>query len=307
MKILITGASGFLGGYLAQAAQAQAAQGKGELLGTYWEHPVAMPGVELHRMDLTNLVAVAQFVRKVQPQIIIHSAALANLDTCEAQKDLAWRTNVDAARMIAAVARELSCRLIHISTDMVFDGKKGNYTEDDALEPLSYYGYSKRAAEEAVLRAYPEALVVCVALLFGFSVAGGNSFSAEIYNRLRAGQKVKVFADQYRTPIWAGNAAQAILELAEKERAGILHLAGTERISRADFARELARQINADLNLLEAVSMHEVNWLVPRPEDVSLNTNRAREILRAPLLDCRAGIQQMLAMAPQALQDISAK
>ena len=80
MKILITGASGFLGGYLAQAAQ-----GKGELLGTYWEHPVAMPGVELHRMDLTNLVAVAQFVRKVQPQIIIHSAALANLDTCEAQ------------------------------------------------------------------------------------------------------------------------------------------------------------------------------------------------------------------------------
>lgn len=302
MKILITGASGFLGGYLAQAAH-----GKGELLGTYWEHPVAMPGVELQRMDLTNLVAVAQFVRKVKPQIILHSAALANLDTCEVQKDLAWRTNVDAARMMAAVARELDSRLIHVSTDMVFDGKRGNYTEDDPLEPISYYGYSKRAAEEAVLRAYPEALVVRVALLYGFSVAGGNSFSAEIFNRLRAGQKVKVFADQYRSPIWAGNAAQAIMELTAQDRAGILHLAGTQRISRADFARELAQQIGADLNLLEAVSMHEVNWLVPRPQDVSLNASRARQVLQTPLLDCREGIEQMLAMPPQALHDHSVK
>jgi dTDP-4-dehydrorhamnose reductase len=302
MKILITGASGFLGGYLAQAAQ-----GKGELLGTYWEHPVAMPGVELQRMDLTNLVAVAQFVRKIKPRIILHSAALANLDTCEVQKDLAWRTNVDAARMMAAVARELNSRLIHVSTDMVFDGKKGNYAEDDPLEPISYYGYSKRAAEEAVLRAYPEALVVRVALLYGFSVAGGNSFSAEIFNRLRAGQKVKVFADQFRTPIWASNAARAIMELAAQDRAGILHLAGTERISRADFARELARQIGADLNLLEAVSMHEVNWLVPRPQDVSLNTEVAQHILQTPLLDCREGIKQMLATPLQALHDHSAK
>lgn len=302
MKILITGASGFLGGYLALAAPDRA-----ELLGTYWEHPLAMPGVELYRMDLTNLVAVAQFVRKMRPQIIIHAAALANLDTCEAQKDLAWRTNVDAARMMAAVARELSCRLIHISTDMVFDGKKGNYAEEDGLEPISYYGYSKHAAEEAVLRAYPEALVVRVALLFGFAAAGGNSFSAEIYHRLRAGQKVKVFADQYRTPIWAGNAAPAIMELAQSERAGILHVGGTERLSRADFARELARQLGADLNLLDAVSMHDVNWLVPRPQDVSLNTSRARKILRTPLLDCREGIAQMLAMTPPPLHDHSAK
>lgn len=302
MRILITGASGFLGGYLAQAAPDQA-----ELLGTYWEHPLAMPGVELHRMDLTNLVAVAQFVRKMQPHSIIHTAALANLDTCETQKDLAWRTNVDAARMMAAVARELNCRLIHISTDMVFDGKKGNYAEDDGLEPISYYGYSKHAAEEAVLRAYPEALVVRVALLFGFAVAGGNSFSAELFHRLRAGQKVKVFADQYRTPIWAANAAQAIMELAAGERAGILHLGGATRLSRADFARELAQQLGVDLNLLEAVSMHEVNWLVPRPQDVSLNSSMARQILRTPLLDCREGIAQMLATVPPPMHEHSTK
>jgi dTDP-4-dehydrorhamnose reductase len=302
MKILITGASGFLGGYLAQAGQ-----GKGELFGTYWEHPAAVPNIELHRLDLTNLVAVAQFVRKIQPQIIIHSAALANLDTCEAQKDWAWRTNVDAARMIAAVGRELGSRLIHVSTDMVFDGKKGNYEENDPLEPISYYGYSKRAAEEAVLRAYPEALVVRVALLYGFPAAGGNSFSAEIFHSLRAGQRVKVFADQFRTPIWAGNAAAAIMELAENGRRGVLHLAGSERISRAEFARELAQQIGAEVNLLEKVSMNEVKWLVPRPQDVSLNTTRARQILQTPLLDCQTGIQQMLAMAPQALQDHSNK
>jgi len=294
MRILITGASGFLGGYLAQAAQ-----GRGDWIGTYWEHPVAIPGVELHRLDLTNLVAVAQFIRKIRPQIIIHAAALANLDTCETQKDWAWRTNVDAARMIAAVAREQKSRLLHISTDMVFDGKKGNYHEDDTLAPISYYGYSKRAAEETVLRAYPDALVVRVALLYGFPRAGGNSFSAEIYHRLRAGQKVKVFADQFRAPIWAGNAAQAILELAGLDRAGVLHLAGSERLSRADFARELARQTGAEANLLDVVSMHDVNWLVPRPQDVSLDAGLARQILKTPLLNCREGIEQMLAMAPQ--------
>ena len=296
MKILITGASGFLGGYLARAAQDE-----GELIGTYWEHPMAMPGVKMQQMNLTNLVAMAQFVRSIEPRIIIHSAALANLDACEAQKDLAWRTNVDAARMMAAVARELGSRLIHISTDMVFDGTKGNYQENDVPEPISYYGYSKRAAEEAVLRAYPEALVVRVALLYGLPMAGGNSFSAEIYHSLRAGQKVKVFTDQYRTPILAGNAAAAIMELTDQAHSGVLHLAGSERLSRAEFARELARQIGAEPHLLEKISMHEVKWLVPRPPDVSLNTSRIRQILQTPLLDCRTGIKQMLATAPQAL------
>jgi dTDP-4-dehydrorhamnose reductase len=290
MKILITGASGFLGGYLVRAAQ-----GRGELIGTYWEHPVALPGVELHRMDLTNLVEVAQFVRKVRPQTIIHAAALANLDTCETQKDLAWRTNVDAARMMAAVARELGSRLIHISTDMVFDGKKGNYSEEDIPEPISYYGYSKRMAEEDVLHAYPEALVVRVALLYGFPVAGGNSFSAEIYRHLQTGKKVQVFMDQFRSPIWAGNAAPAIMELAELPHRGVLHLAGGERLSRSELAREVARQMGADPQLLEEISMHQIKWLVPRPEDVSFNIARAKQILQTRLLDCREGLAQMLA------------
>jgi dTDP-4-dehydrorhamnose reductase len=293
MKILITGASGFLGGYLAQAAQ-----GKGELIGTYWEHQITMPGVELHRMNLTDLVEIAQFVRRVRPQIILHAAALANLDACESQKDLAWRSNVDATRMMAAVARELGCRLVHISTDMVFDGKRGNYSEDDSPEPISYYGYSKHMAEEDVLHAYPDALVVRVALLYGFPVSGGSSFSSEIYRHLRAGNRIKVFVDQFRCPIWAGNAATAIVELATKSNCGVLHLAGSERLSRAEFAREVARQMHADAQLLEEVSMQEVTWLVPRPKDVSLNTSRARQVLQTPLLDCRNGIKQMLAMAP---------
>jgi dTDP-4-dehydrorhamnose reductase len=249
-------------------------------------------------MDLTDLVAMAQFVRKVQPQIIIHSAALANLDTCETQKDLAWRSNVDAARMMAAVAHELGSRLVHISTDMVFSGKRGNYSEEDKPEPISYYGYSKRAAEEDVLNTYPEALVIRVALLYGFPLSGGVNFSAELYHHLRAGSRVKVFTDQFRTPIWAGNAAAAIAELAMKSDHGVLHLGGNERISRSRFAAELARQMDADPQLLEEISMHEIKWLVPRPQDVSLSSPRARQILQTPLLDCREGIEQMLAVAP---------
>jgi dTDP-4-dehydrorhamnose reductase len=181
---------------------------------------------------------------------------------------------------------------------MVFDGNRGNYSEDDAPEPISYYGYSKRMAEEDVLHAYPDALVVRVALLYGFPVSGGNSFSSEIFRHLRAGNRIKVFVDQFRCPIWAGNAAAAIVELATKSIRGVLHLAGSERLSRAEFARELARQMDADAQLLEEVSMQTAKWLAPRPKDVSLNTSRARQVLQTPLLDCRNGIKQMLAMTP---------
>jgi dTDP-4-dehydrorhamnose reductase len=199
---------------------------------------------------------------------------------------------------MAAVAHELGSRLVHISTDMVFSGKRGNYSEEDKPEPISYYGYSKRAAEEDVLNTYPEALVIRVALLYGFPLSGGVNFSAELYHHLRAGSRVKVFTDQFRTPIWAGNAAAAIAELAMKSDHGVLHLGGNERISRSRFAAELARQMDADPQLLEEISMHEIKWLVPRPQDVSLSSPRARQILQTPLLDCREGIEQMLAVAP---------
>jgi dTDP-4-dehydrorhamnose reductase len=190
---------------------------------------------------------------------------------------------------------------MHISMDMVFDGKKGNYDEDDKPEPISYYGYSKRTAEEDVLHTYPEALVVRVALLYGFPLGGGKSFSAELYHHLRAGNRVKVFADQFRTPIGAGNAAAAIVELTMQSARGVLHLGGSERLSRSRFAIELARQMGAELQLLEEISMHDIKWLVPRPQDVSLSSGRAQQVLQTPLLDCREGIKQMLGTAPQTL------
>ncbi|MDZ7343275.1 MAG: sugar nucleotide-binding protein, partial [candidate division KSB1 bacterium] len=158
-------------------------------------------------------------------------------------------------------------------------------------------GYSKRAAEHAVLQAYPEALVVRVALLYGFPLTGGKSFSAELYRNLLAGKRTKVFTDQFRSPMWAGNAAAAIVELAHSPHRGVLHLGGRQRLSRADFARELARQMDSDPQRLEAISMHQINWLVPRPQDVSFNVNRAQQILKTPLLNCSEGITQMLMMA----------
>ncbi len=288
-RILITGASGFLGGWLVATASHRF-----EVHAVHRRsHFAEAPGV-WHQCDLTDRSRVHELVREIRPDVVVHAAAEANLDWCEAHREQAYAANVVATRILAQSSAAVAARLIYVSSDMVFDGVKGNYAEDDPVNPISYYGHTKVEAERAVVECARNYVIVRMALMFGDPMYGGSSFSVWLEQEMRRGSRVRLFTDQFRTPIWVGTAAAAILELADSPFVGILHLGGTERIDRFSFGRVLAGELGLDDRLLEPAQLGSVPLLAPRPQDLSLRVDRARSVLRTPLQDVRAGLKELV-------------
>jgi dTDP-4-dehydrorhamnose reductase len=283
-KLFITGASGLLGGHLIDKAGS-----RWSVTATSYAHP--LPGTL--SLDLRDREACITAVRTARPQAIIHAAANSNLDTCERDPEAAAAINTSAVAHLLEAAAWVGARLIFVSTDMVFDGQRGHYTEADPVHPLSVYGETKVAAERLLLQADGNHLVARSALIYGRPRHGGSSFSQWIETRLRSGQNVPLFTDQYRSPIWVENLADALLELAEAEISGILHLGGANRIDRFSFAQQLCSLTGYDPSLLQPTSMHAVVSDAPRPVDVSLDSSRAASLLQIPLLDTTEGLRNM--------------
>jgi dTDP-4-dehydrorhamnose reductase len=284
--ILITGGSGFLGGHLVLASS-----GWDPLIATFHLNaPAARPGLCWEPLDLNVPGRAGDLVRSARPAVVIHAAAMSRPDECETDQAAAERVNFRSAEEIAAACSEIGARLIFISSDLVFDGAHAPYREGDPTCPVSVYGRTKRDAEEAVLSCAPDAAVVRPALIYGAPAIGGTSFSENLRRAWAAGRPTPLFVDQFRTMIEAGALARAVLELAEIGFRGILHVAGTERISRIGFGRRLAPRLGADAGLIRPVTMAEVHAAARRPADVSLDVTLARGILKTPLPDIAAGL-----------------
>ncbi len=232
-------------------------------------------------------------LEKFQPDVIIHAAANSNLDQCELNPEMARRVNVESTRMIHKAALELNSRLIFVSSDMVFDGRQGNYRETDPVAPISVYGRTKVDSEQILQKSEGNYVIARAALIYGRSIIGGSSFSMWIENRLHMNQNTPLFVDQYRTPVLVNNLAAALLELAENNYTGIIHLGGENRINRLTFGKQLCAVCNYDEGLLLTVSMHENKTAAPRPVDVSLHTGLARSVLREPLMNTVDGLRLM--------------
>jgi dTDP-4-dehydrorhamnose reductase len=228
------------------------------------------------KFDLMDGSGVADIVRASRPDVIIHTAALTDVDLCETNKDLAYRMNVLGTKTLTEAAREVGAFIVYTSTDYVFDGSRGMYREEDATDPVNYYGYSKLQGEsycDAVAR-------TCV--IYGSRPASGKvNFALWILERLRKGETVRVVTDQYITPTLNTNLALMVLELAERKLEGVYHLAGATRISRYDFAIELARSFGLDQDRVTRSNMNEMTWAAKRPADSSLDTYKASTSLDA--------------------------
>lgn len=287
-SMLISGASGFLGGALYQKAV------------HLWRvtalcHSTSMPG--MMPVDLTDTDKVHTTVRTVKPRVILHLAANANLDVCEKDPQQAHAVNTAATATLLQAADDIGARLIFVSTDMVFDGRQGNYHELDPVAPLSVYGHTKVAAEKLLLASKGPHVVARAALIYGRPRLGGSSFSEWIEKRLQARQPVSLYRDQFRTPVWVENLADQLLELAANDYCGILHCAGSERIDRLEFGRILCEKAGYDAHLLIPSSMHDHATTAPRPVDVSLNVELAGQVLHTPLLSVEEGISHMTGKA----------
>jgi dTDP-4-dehydrorhamnose reductase len=269
MRIFITGGSGLLGSKLAEIAVAEGAQ---VISGYAHNKPEHGEGV---LFDLLHPARVSDLVDEMRPDVIVHSAALTDVDRCEREKDLAYKMNVEGTRVLAEAAENASSFMVYISTDYVFDGLRGMYREDEPANPVNYYGYSKLLGEQ-----FCQGCIARTCVIYGSRPASGKvNFALWLINSLRSGKEVHVVTDQFITPTLNTNLARMVLEAANRRLSGVFHLAGATRISRYDYAMELARVFDLDSSLIVPSRMADLKWDAKRPIDSSLDTSKATQML----------------------------
>lgn len=269
IRVLVTGASGQLGGYLLRELRRQDATAvawSGTRTGELF-------GYELQPVDLANVDAVAAAFHVARPEAVIHAGALARVDVCHREPERARRVNVQATAQLAELAARTGIRFVFVSTDLVFDGTRGHYRETDLPAPLSTYGRTKADAEQAAL-ASDRGLVARLSLLFGPSLVGRAGFFDEQMAALRERRPITLFEDEWRTPLSLAVAARSLLALAAGDVTGILHVGGPERLSRLEMGYRLAAYLGADASVIRAARRQDVPAPEPRPCDVSLDSGR---------------------------------
>jgi len=241
-------------------------------------------------LDLTDFDAIRRAFRDDQPQLIVHCAAVSTIAAAHKNPDLARRVNVGVTAHLAGLAADV--QFIFFSTDLVFDGRKGNYVETDAVNPIHVYGVTKLAAEQIVLK-NPRHTVVRTSLNAGVSRAGNRGFNEELRLLWQKGKAMDLFTDEFRCPIFAGETARAVWELMNQGRTGLFHVAGAEKLSRWQIGRLIAArwpQLNPKITPGSAKNFPGP----PRVLDTSLNITKVQKVLSVPLL----GLGEWLAANP---------
>ncbi len=288
-RLLITGASGFVGGNLALRAAE-----RWQTFATLHAAAVTANRVAaVSAIDVSQSGDVDRAVDEVHPDAIIHAAAMANLDAAAADPQRARQVNVEGTRNVARAAARIGARLVYLSTDLVFDGEHAPYREDVEPKPILTYGRSKLEGERAALETAP-CCVVRSALLFGWSRTAAACFTEVMLRRLREGHRVKLFSDEFRTPLAVDTLCEILLELAERcELAGVYHAAGTERLSRYEFGRRTCEAFGLPVELLDQSTRDQVPSREPRPRDCSLDTTKLRAAIRTPIPSIDEALDRM--------------
>ncbi len=276
-KLLVTGASGFLGWNLCQLAKQQ-----WEVYGTYFSKTVEIPGVTLIKADVRDFEQIKQLFAEIKPAGVIHTAAQSSPNYCQLHPDECYPLNVTAAWNIAGLCADYSIPCVFTSTDQVFNGVNAPYRETDPVSPISHYGEQKVKAEQGMLERYPKTAACRMPLMFGIAPAGATSFIQPFIQILKAGKELSLFTDQFRTPASGKTAASGLLLALEKVE-GILHLGGKERVSRYEFGRLMAEVFELPQDKLKACLQEDVPMPAPRPNDVSLNSEKAFALGYQPL------------------------
>ena len=237
MKILITGASGLLGEKLAKFALKRGF----EVYGTYMSNPTSLENPI--KLDLTDTAAVLSLCEKIRPDIIIACAAITDVDLCEREKDLATAVNAEAAGDLAQASKAIGAHLVHVSTDYVFDGKKGMYSEDDEPKPINHYGYSKLLGEKKVASTAKSWCIARTSVVFGWGREKRPNYATWIMKGLREGKKLNVVTDQYASPTLNTNLAAMLLEISERKLQGIYHVAGARSNRQVYYGFRASRRI----------------------------------------------------------------
>jgi dTDP-4-dehydrorhamnose reductase len=291
--IAITGSNGLLGTKLIERClQSGVARPVG--LSRQTCSNAFLGGFDFHQIDVTDADGMRQLLERLRPRWVIHTAAMTDVDGCERQPEAAWRVNVGGAAAVAAACAAVDAHQVHLSTEYVFDGIAGPYTEDDPVNPISVYGRSKLASEAAVLAACPSAAIARTTVLYGYAPNVRPNFATWLIGQLRAGRTARIVDDQIGSPTLADNLAEQCLALALGGAHGVYNTVGADVMDRLTFARLAAGVFGLDPSLITATTTASLAQAAARPLRAGLNMNRFRQDFPGvPIIGAQAGLEAL--------------
>jgi dTDP-4-dehydrorhamnose reductase len=297
MKILITGANGLLGQHLIRQLLDKhytiIATSKGKSRLPFTENG----NYSYHELDVTDGTHVNLFINREHPDIIIHAAAMTQVDECEVNKIDCWNVNVTATRFLLDAAKETGSKFIHLSTDFVFDGLHGPYTEDAQPNPLNYYGSSKWGAEKAVEESGLPWAIIRTVLVTGNPLNGTrHNIVTWVKEKLENGEPVRMVDDQYRTPTFIDDLVQGIILVLEKNATGIFHISGKDTLTPYAIAMQTARLLQLDESLIQKAVSGDFPDAPARPPSTNFNIGKADRELGYQPHSFSDGLRKMFRM-----------
>jgi len=300
-RLLIVGSTGLVGSKVAYLAPKHGFE-------AYNTHNArTSPLLNSVQLNIADRDETLSLVKKVRPEAIVNTAALHNVDYCENHHEEATKVNVEGVRNLVDAARETDSRLIHLSTDYVFDGNSGHYSELDSPHPLHFYAETKLEAEK-VAADLPSYAVARPSVIYGWNPleAGGVpsssgktiNFAMFVLDKLKKNEAVKAVRDQYSSPTFADNLAEALLRLAKNSENGVFHMAGKSCMSRYEFAVKLAEIFAYPTRLVEPVYTSDFKQSAKRPKNSCLRVEKAEQTLQIRFLTAEEGIREMKRQAP---------
>ena len=287
--VLITGANGLLGQKLCQHFSSSYKVIATDL------HPqnfVSLPNLSYESLDLTKRKALDFHVRFYNPWVIMNAAAYTDVDGCETNKDQAWAVNVGGVKNLVRVCREHEIKLVHFSSDYIFDGETGPYSEDDPPHPVSFYGESKLESENVIRQGNIDFLIVRTNVLYGFGKKVKKNFLLWLLQKFSAGEKIKIVTDQFNNPTLADNLSACTLEMVERNLSGIFHIGGAEYLSRYDFALKVAEEFGFKEAKIAPIKTESLKQKAKRPTRGGLKIQKAQGILETKLLNVEEGLKR---------------
>lgn len=290
-KLLIVGGSGLLGSHLINQTKDEF-----DVLATYKEHPFEIEGCKAIYMDITDHDKTSNTIFKENPDIVILCAALRNLDFCEKNSYEAWRVNVEGAKNVAIASKKVCSKLIYISTDMVFDGLKEHYVEEDETSPVNHYGKTKLEGECEVEKSCDDFAIVRVSVLYDWNIFDHNSnFVTWIHDNLMKGKSLRLFIDQYRNATYVKNVCNSLLSICKKNENGIFHVVGKNCVSRLFIGEKVAETFDLDPNLIVPCKSDDMTWLANRPKRCCLLSDKMETRLGIKSMSIEEGLLAMKA------------
>ena len=274
-----------------------------ETFATYNFRPIKLEGCSSFQLDKCNRDETLALIKRLKPDVVIDTAALHNVDYCETHRDEAWKVNVEGTKNVADACREVNAKMIFISTDYVFDGKKGFYSEEDPPNPLHYYAQTKLEGEKVVKEAGMDYAIARPSVIYGWNpseLAGlrsssgkSTNFAIWTINKLKKGEEINIVTDQYSSPTLADNLAEVLLVLAKSGKQGIYHTAGKTCLNRFDFAKKIAEIFELDGSLIKPVTSDVFKQVAERPKKCCLDVSKAERELKVRFLTAEEGLMKM--------------